>query len=203
MKDTLITEIVLLEWQMFDKVHNQGGRASCQDDWQTFSIMRTSQLSSWEAATLESYRDDLLAAKAAGRNPVQDKYAYMMESTAPEEFARIRHLIPEVDPERLAIIETAAAKQIGEMELLVKQYPHVAATMRPLHSRFDSLYCTSLETYLKGELCTYSLKTLKLYLAQLTDPNLNYSYSVLNETALQYGCQSLEELETLLNNAHK
>ena len=201
MKDALINEIILLEWQMFDKVQNQGGRASCQDDWQTFSIMRTSQLSSWKENTLESYREDLTKAKTAGRNLLQEKYAYMMESTAPMDFAKIRHLLPEVDPERRNVINTAAKIQIDEMELLSKQYPHVAATMRPLRSIYDNLYCTSLETYLKGELCTYSLNTLKYYLEQLSDPDLNYSYAVLNETALQYGCRSLEELEQLLKKA--
>jgi len=203
MTDTLINEITLLEWQMFDRVQNQGGRASCQDDWQTFSIMRTSQLSSWTVETLESYRDDLLQAAAAGRNLLQDKYAYMMKSTAPEEFARICHLLPAVDPERRELIDTAAKIQINEMEALAKTFPHVAATMRPLRSSCDGPYCTSFETYLKGELCTYSLRTLRCYHRQLTNRELNYSYAVLNQTALQYGCKSLEELEQILKKQKK
>ena len=198
MTNALIREIVTLEWQMFDRVQNQGGRASCQDDWETFSIMRASQLSAWSEDTLEAYQVDLLTAKAAGRNLLQEKYAYMMESTAPEEFARIRHLLPVVEPERCKLIDTVAAMQIGEMEILAAQYPHVAATMRPLRSRFDSPFCTSFETYLKGELCTYSLQTLMCYHAQLQRLDANYSYAVLNQTALQYGCSSLEELEYLL-----
>lgn len=198
MIETIIPEIVNLEWRMFDKVHNQGVRASCQDDWETFSIMRSSQLRSWSAETLHSYREDLLAAKAAGRNLLQEKYAWMMESTAPQEFARIRHLLPVLEPERRKLIDAAAKLQISEMETLSRKYPHVAATMRPLRSCFDSPSCTSFETYLRGELTTYSLKTLRCYLAQLENPQLNYSYRVLNETALQYGCKSLEELEQLL-----
>ncbi len=39
-REELIDAIVLHEWQQFDKVKNEGGRADCQDDWNTFSIMR-------------------------------------------------------------------------------------------------------------------------------------------------------------------
>lgn len=194
----LIKEIVLLEWEMFDRVQNLGGRASCQDDWETFSIMRSSQLAAWTKETMESYREDLQKALEEGRNLVREKYAYMMASTAPEEFARIRHLLPEVDPERQALINAAASIQIEEMEGIIARYPHVAAAMRPLRASFDSPCCTSLETYLKGELCTYSLQTLQCYYAQLQQPDAHYGYRILNQTALQYGCGSLEELETLL-----
>lgn len=198
MENRLISEITALEWQMFDQVQNQGGRASCQDDWQTFSIMRTSQLSAWEERTLASYREDLLSAQAAGRNLLQEKYAYMMASTAPEEFVRIQHLLPPIEPARKQQIEALAALQIREMEMLAQTYPHVAATMRPLRSIHDSLSCTSFETYLKGELSTYSAKTLSCYSDQLVRHKGAYSYAILNQTALQYGCQNLEELEALL-----
>ena len=196
---SIIEQITKLEWEMFDKVQNRGGRASCQDDWETFSIMRISQLTPWAQDTLESYRDDLLSARAAGRNLLKEKYAYMMESTFPEEFAAIRHLLPEVEPERKTLINTVASIQISEMETIAKKYPKVTSTMRPLRSHYDSPYCTSLETYLKGELCTYSLRTLQCYHAQLTNSDASYSYAVLNQTALEYGCSSLEELEMRLS----
>ena len=38
-KDDLINEIVEVEWEMFDKVNNAGGRAACQDDEWTFYAM--------------------------------------------------------------------------------------------------------------------------------------------------------------------
>ena len=41
----LIGKIVDEEWAQFQLVNNQGGRASCQDDWRQFSIMRGSQFS--------------------------------------------------------------------------------------------------------------------------------------------------------------
>ncbi|MBQ8166292.1 MAG: DUF4125 family protein, partial [Lachnospiraceae bacterium] len=50
-----VSKIVKLEWEMFDKVKNEGGRADCQDDWNTFSIMRKSQYMAWSDALCESY----------------------------------------------------------------------------------------------------------------------------------------------------
>ena len=46
-KRELVCHIVSAEWTMFDKVHNCGGRACCQDDWGTFEIMRGSQMEAW------------------------------------------------------------------------------------------------------------------------------------------------------------
>ena len=43
-KEELVNAIVQLEWEAFDKVDNLGGRAGCQNDGETFSIMRKSQL---------------------------------------------------------------------------------------------------------------------------------------------------------------
>ena len=53
--EPLVREIVETEWDLFDKVRNRGGRAACQDDANTFFIMRSSQLAAWTTAMRESY----------------------------------------------------------------------------------------------------------------------------------------------------
>ena len=47
MKEDLIEKIIAEEWKQFDQVNNEGGRASCQDNWPTFHIMRKSQFDNW------------------------------------------------------------------------------------------------------------------------------------------------------------
>ena len=42
-KDELINQIISEEYRMFSEVQNIGGRASCQDDYDTFYIMRCAQ----------------------------------------------------------------------------------------------------------------------------------------------------------------
>ena len=36
-----------LEWSLFQETHNEGGRASCQDDWETFRVTRAGQAMGW------------------------------------------------------------------------------------------------------------------------------------------------------------
>lgn len=89
-KNQLIKEIVEMEWQQFQNVHNEGGRASCQDDKETFEIMRNSQFLVWNEEVLKSYLADLQDAWADGWNLLTEKYARMMESTAPKEYEAFR-----------------------------------------------------------------------------------------------------------------
>ena len=104
MEQELVRKIAEAEWRMFDAVNRGTGlRASCQEDPETFFIMRTSQAEAWTEALRESYYADLLAAEAEGRNLLTEKYARMMESTDPAAFAQIRELLPPVDEETLRL----------------------------------------------------------------------------------------------------
>lgn len=59
-------QIIEKEWLMFQKVQDVNGRASCQDDWTTFLIMRISQFEGWDMNVLESYYDDIEQAGSTG-----------------------------------------------------------------------------------------------------------------------------------------
>ena len=93
-KNKLIDNIVLLEWKQFQATQNEGGRASCQDDFETFNIMRQSQYLAWYDDVTESYYNDLLTAESKPWNLVTEKYARMMESTAPEEYKNLADKLP-------------------------------------------------------------------------------------------------------------
>jgi hypothetical protein len=192
----LISRIVEIEWKMFQNVQAMGGRAACQDDFQTFKINRTGQAMSWSKATLESYRQDLSEADQRGRNLVTEKYAYMMKSTLPEEYARIEHLLPILSDEAIALIEDIVQTVLSWEEEVQNKYPNIVKHGRPLHTAEDGGGNTSVETYLRGELSTYSLRTLKLYeenIKQLKARNTNGSEITLKYMMERYGFKSLAE----------
>lgn len=196
--ERIIGEIIALEWELFDKVQNCGGRAACQDDRKTFDIMRSSQFQAWSGELLASYRGDLLSARAEGRNPLCEKYAYMMEHTAPEEYAAIRDALPVPSLEKLWLADIICSAHVAWQEELAKRYPHLVNRGRPIHAEVDGPGVTSFETYLRGELLTYSVETLRLY-AALVERNqkerINLCEQVLRNTVLQYGYSGLEEAE--------
>ena len=195
-KHDLINKIIALEWKMFHEVPNVGGPAACQNNPQTFEIMRRSQALSWSEKTLASYWQDLVEAEKKERNLMTEKYARMMASTFPEEYIEIRHHLPPLDPEVPELIEKIIKIILVWERELAKQYPYVCQRRRPIYSSEDNEYVTSLETYLRGELATFSLRTLKLYLEDLLQysrENKNMSKIILEETVKNYGYNSLEE----------
>lgn len=195
-KESLVDAVVSGEWQMFQNVPNAGGRASCQEDPRTFGIMRAAQLASWSEDLLESYLEDLKDAARASRNLLTEKYGHMMQSTAPAEYARIEHLLPPVAPRARELIAQIAAIVIDWDLALSRKYPNVTMRGRPLFSSQDRPQVTSIETYLKGELATYSVKTLEIYLhhvEQQRAAGVNGSEITLAHTTRQYGYASLEE----------
>ncbi|MEE0434254.1 MAG: DUF4125 family protein [Peptococcaceae bacterium] len=197
-KDLLINEIVDIEWQMMDKVNNQGGRAACQDDEWTFYVMRYSQFMALPVILLESYRDDLYQALAEGRNVLVEKYAYMMAYTDPEVFdATLRAYIPEVSAGKEALVERVATALMKAEKAFAAQYPRLHQKGRPLSGTARDE--VSAQVYTLGELKTYSEKTLRLYenyLALLeAKGGENISVTVHRIMALLYGYHSLDEAE--------
>jgi len=200
-KADLVAEVVKIEWEMFQKVANIGGPAACQQDPETFEMMRTSQAMGWSEAVLESYLDDLKEARKNDRNLMTEKYARMMASTSPPEYERIAHLLPPLEPDTLALIDEIAGIVLAWDEELAATYPRVMERGRPIFSTEDSVYVASIETYLRGELATFSSKTLGLFhenvLKQRAD-NINGSKIIMTHLVKRYGYRSLEEAEEKL-----
>lgn len=195
-KEGLIAKIIETEWKMFQDVPNIGGTAPCQEDHKTFEINRFSQAMSWSEAALESYLGDLTEAEKNGRNLLTEKFARMMKSTSPLEYALIEHLIPPLDPEVPPLIDQIVEIVLEWEEKLLQKYPHILRKGRPLHSSDDTHSVTSMETYLRGELATYSPGTLRLYCEKILkqkSENVNGSEITLDHMMKQYGFKSLEE----------
>lgn len=196
--EQLIQEIVKLEFRAFDKVQNVGGRADCQNDWPTFYVMRKSQYLTWNRQMLLQYYYDFSGEYERGHNLIEEKYGRMMESTAPEEYARIQqHFLP-ISPQKQAIIEQIVGLQVGWMEEFAAEYPILAGNARSVHTAEDNLYNTSYETYLRGEISTYSDKMLELYgryIVSYARDHKNLTYDIMGNSAQMYGYESLEAAE--------
>lgn len=197
----IIDKIVAIEWEQFDKVQNKGGRAFCQDDWNTFSIMRKSQYLTWNPELLESYLGDLESAGDKGWNLIMEKYARMMKSTAPEEYAALEKELPVRSEERILIQEEIIKIQVAWMEEFAEKYPGMAGNARSIHTYEDNAFNTSYETYLRGELGTYGEETFVLYgrfVAGLLQEGKNLAYETMSNTARLYGYDSVEDAEAKL-----
>lgn len=90
-KEEKIQKIIAIEWAMFDCVNKGKGRASCQDDPDTFLIMRQAQFDAWCEELVDSYLSDLLIADAKGMNLIELKYLYMMCGFHLDEFMEQAH----------------------------------------------------------------------------------------------------------------
>lgn len=197
-----VEEIVAIEWSMFDQVQNIGGRASCQEDSATFSIMRSSQLQAWSPEMRESYGRDLRDALQCGRNLLSEKYGCMMERTSPLEFERIKDRLPRRSLEKQGLIDQICRVHVDWMKQATLDYPCLAGRGRAMERHEDTPYTTSFETYLWGELATYSLETLERYwehIQQLRREGRNLNEEILMYTVTQYGYATLEEAETSLS----
>ncbi|NEG78071.1 DUF4125 family protein [Bifidobacterium avesanii] len=162
--DELAEAIVRHEWNQFQNTNNEGGRASCQGNWPVFHQMRLSQFLTWPEGLRRSYADDLDEADRVGRNLVTEKYGRMMASTAPEQYRKtIEPYIPKLSAERVARQEAVIRRQVAWAADFRARYPHLGEAMRVLTTAEDTPDKTSFETYLRGELGTYSDRTLALY----------------------------------------
>ena len=201
-REQVIEEIVGREWEFFQNTKNEGGRAGCQDDWETFSIMRESQFQAWPDNLLESYLADLREDAAIGFNPVEQKYARMMETTDPEKYEAYQDQLPAVPERKRRLADAIAAIQAGWMESFAENYPHLAGRARPVHTSQDSEEEISSQTYLRGELLSYSEETVVLYgefIKELALQGKNLNEMIIENTVRRYGYASLEEAEKKLS----
>lgn len=194
----MIEEIIEREWEFFQKIQNIGGRASCQDDFDTFYLQRKSQFEVFSTELLQSYLFDLKEAKNHGRNMIMEKYAYMMESTDPAYFLKIQNQLPVIDSSQRELIDFICQIQVSMREEFNQKYPCLAYNARETHTYEDQKDETSFETYLRGELMTYSSQTLYLYGQMLVEKmknNRNLIIEIMEKTVISYGYASLEEAE--------
>ncbi|MDF7664434.1 DUF4125 family protein [Bifidobacterium sp. ESL0763] len=195
----LVERVIKSEWSQFQRTDNEGGRAACQGNWPTFHQMRFSQFITWPTPLLASYARDLEAAERIGRNLITEKYGRMMASTYPDEFRRdIEPYIPKLTAERVAAQEPVISQQVAWADDFRTRYPKLGREMRVLRTSEDTGENTSFETYLRGELGTYSDATFELYrsfIETLAKSGHNLTEETIRNTVLLGGFQSLDDAE--------
>lgn len=186
MKDNLIENILELELNMFVNVPSRYP-ASCQENPDAFRLHRGAQFSVWSEKTLQSYLDDLFKAEEQGHNLMTLKYA------------RMENLIPplNVNP----VIDEIVEMQLEAQREMFSRYPNILGQGRPLED--DSPGATSLKTYLRGELETYSDRTIELLrrdTREVKERGENWAQQLYTNLVRNLGYHSIDELEERLCN---
>lgn len=200
--EQLVQKVVDAEWEMFSTVHNEGGRASCQDQRGIFTIMRESQLDVWGESVLESYLNDLEEASSQGRNLIAEKYAWMMEVTDPEGFEQIKDMLPLQSMEKLSLVDQICEIQDAWTEEFREKYPHIMLA-RPARQSEEAEEQrphngTAVDTYARGEYLTYSEETLKRLLSRFTmmkENGMNAAEKIVENEMKALGYDNLEEAD--------
>jgi len=151
-KKKIICGILDYELEMFLNVSSRG-KSACQENPEGFKFYRGAAFSAWSVEALESYRADVIKAKAEDRNLVTLKYA------------RMENLIPVLNTNRL--IDQIVEIEVSWVKEVATKYPHVHSHGKPIEK--DSPQATSTRTYLRSELETYSDKTLELYFKNMLE----------------------------------
>ena len=193
--DASVQELLDLEWRLFDAAPQAGQRSAQFEDREQFIITRSAQLAAWSPELLKSWREDLRSAQAEGRNPINEKYIYMLERVDPEQYAALKSDLPEASLEKLWLVDWICPAQVVWQEALQKKYPRITQNSRAIHRSADNQDSVSFETFVRSELMTYSVCTLRLYARKVEKAQKageNLCETILENTVRQLGFDSLE-----------
>jgi hypothetical protein len=146
-QEKLIDAILEIELRMFLTV-NPVQTSGCQEYPESFKLHRRAQFHPWSEETLGSYLEDLHAAEEQGDNLMRRKYA------------RMQGLLPPA--EQSPVVEEIVQMKMDWQRAMFRDYPAVMSGARPLTDESTRAQMTSFETYARGELETYSERTLAL-----------------------------------------
>ncbi len=185
-QEKLIDAILEIELRMFLTV-NPVQTSGCQEYPESFKLHRRAQFQPWSEEALGSYLEDLHAAEELGENLMRRKYA------------RMQGLLPPA--EESPVVEEIVQMKMDWQRAMFRDYPAVMSGARPLTDESTRAQMTSFETYARGELETYSERTLGLLhrdLLAMLATGESLSEKVYDHLVRASGYASLEEAENKL-----
>ena len=154
-----LRELVQLEWVHFDTVQGMSGRAACQDDAVGFFVHRVAQYLSFPRESIMDVRDAVVAADAAGRNVIREKYARMMEATDPVAFARDwSGRLEAPSPVKRCVLDEIEGTLRSMLDIAQSELP---ATAQHVRGSITQPKLISSIGYYVCEIQSYSLSTLR------------------------------------------
>lgn len=186
-KDNIIEAILEIELRMFLSV-NPVQTSGCQEYPESFKLHRRSQFLPWSEEALGGYLEDLSEAEERGENLMRRKYA------------RMQGLLPPIEDN--PVIEEIIRLKMDWQRAMFRDYPAVMSGARPLTDENTQAQMTSFETYARGEIETYSERTLGLLhrdLLAMQARGESLSEKVYDHLVRASGYASLEEAEKKLN----
>jgi hypothetical protein len=185
-KDRIIEAILEIELRMFLTV-NPVQTSGCQEHPESFKLHRRAQFAPWSEEALGSHLEDLHAAQAQGDNLMRRKYA------------RMQGLLPPA--ESSPVLEEIVRLKMDWQRAMFRDYPTVMSGARPLTDESTRAQMTSFETYARGELETYSARTLELLhrdLLEMQARGESLSEKVYDHLVRASGYASLDDAEMKL-----
>lgn len=205
-KKELVDNILEKEWYFFSNTKDTEGIAECQTNKDEFIVMRKSQWINYDEKILNSYINDLERAYYENRNLVQEKYLYMMKNTEPVEFEKLKFILKEKSKGEEVLIKEIHKIYMEMGKEFYEKFPYFSNNLRPLYKSGDTVYRASVETYLYGELSSYSKLTLLYlldYIKELKENDENILYLINNDVCKLKNMGSLEILEEYLKYTKK
>lgn len=121
-----------------------------------------------------------------------------MESTYPEEYEKIKEYLPDAEAKK-EIVEQIVRVHLEWDAQMLAEYPNIRKRGRTMTTEQDNVTDgSSMESYLRAELLTYSSDTLKLLWQETEDAykkGENLLKQIITNETLFYGYKSLEECE--------
>ena len=125
----------------------------------------------------------------------------MMEYSAPSEFEGVKHLLPDISNGSLTLIRQIEKIYLNWGDEFESKFPKFSKLCRPLRSSGDIPERASVQTYLIGELSSYSTRTVLFYydyVKQCVEKGINLIYVTHTDVVKKKGFNSIEEVESAL-----